>query len=239
MLNSANNCRITACVSTENLIVNNAQKCKITRCQAGKSLIGNTATACTITDCFSILKSNASLRKFSGLALGVYPSSVGIAVTLAQGSIAERCFVWIDTNSAGFECMTVRCDNSTIRFCALGGGKRLGDSPHLANSNGRITPNINGTSTLQDNIALDSIAMKGTSDAQGKDGKSVSAVLFNQHYFENNLGWDFDTVWQWNNKDNRPQLQSVGVGATVKTVAPTQASTDDLLTQQISANIWL
>ena len=72
-----------------------------------------------------------------------------------------------------------------------------------------------------------------------KDGKSVSAALFNQHYFEHTLGWDFDTVWQWNSTLNRPQLQSVGVGATVKTVAPTQASTNDLLAQQISANIWL
>lgn len=166
----------------------------------------------------------------------------GLTSVLAQGSIVERCFVWIDANSAGFECVIDRCDNSTIRYCALGGKGNQTIAMmirYTSNSRGRIAQNINGASTLQNNIALDSIAMRGTSDPQGKDGKSVSAVLFNQHYFENNLGWDFDTVWQWNSTLNRPQLQSVGIGATVKTVAPTQASTNDLLAQQISANIWL
>jgi MoxR-like ATPase len=158
----------------------------------------------------------------------------GLALTLDQGSVAERCFVWIDGNYAKRGGMAYTCDNSTVRYCALG---RQGKHPYA--SDGRITQNINRTSTLQHNIALDSIIIIGTSDAQGKDGKSVSAALFNQHYFEHTLGWDFDTVWQWNSTLNRPQLQSVGVGATVKPVAASQANTDDLLTQQIRTNIWL
>lgn len=168
--------------------------------------------------------------------------SNGLTSVLAKGSIVEHCFVWIDANSAGFECVTDRCDNSTIRYCALGGGRAQTISMRirqLSTSIGRIAQNISGTSTLQNNIALDSIAMRGTSDAQGKDGKSVSAVLFNQHYFENHLGWDFDKIWQWNDAENRPELQSVGVGAMVNSTVAAQPNTEDLLTQQMQNNIWL
>ena len=163
----------------------------------------------------------------------------GLALILAQASIAERCFVWVDTPAgASRGGMIYRCANSTIRYCAL--GKTANEN---SSSLGRIAQNIDGTCALQHNISLDSIAINGASDAQGKDGKSVSAALFNQHYFEHTLGWDFNKVWQWNSTLNRPQLQSVGVGAVVDGFKSLSSNsngiTDDLLTQQIRANIWL
>jgi MoxR-like ATPase len=75
-----------------------------------------------------------------------------------------------------------------------------------------------------------------------KDGKSISAALFNQRYFEQTLGWDFQSVWQWDDQKNHPVLRSVGVNAkTASPAKPTapQADTVDLLTQQIQTNIWL
>jgi MoxR-like ATPase len=65
--------------------------------------------------------------------------------------------------------------------------------------------------------------------------------LFKQRYFEHTLNWDFDTVWQWDDQENRPALRSVGAGATSQQANPAaqQANMVDLLTQQISANIWL
>ena len=84
----------------------------------------------------------------------------GLALTLAQESVAERCFVWIDGNYAKRGGMAYTCDNSTVRYCALG---RQGKHPYA--SDGRITQNINRTSTLQHNIALDSITVIGVSDA--------------------------------------------------------------------------
>jgi|GEM_PF-6733040 len=158
----------------------------------------------------------------------------GLALTLAQGSVTERCFVWIDANYNRRAGMAYTCDNSTIRYCALG---RAGK--HSYASDGRIAQNINLTSSLEHNIALDSITVIGKSDAQGRDGKSLSVEWFDQHYFEHTLGWDFKKVWKWNSSLNRPELQSVGVGAIVQAATTPKSNTEDILTQQIRANIWL
>lgn len=179
------------------------------------------------------------IRSSVGISINANDGHGGLASTLSQGSIVERCFVWVDTPAgASRGGMIYRCANSTIRYCAL--GKTANEN---SSSLGRIAQNIDGTCALQHNISLDSIAINGASDAQGKDGKSVSAALFNQHYFEHTLGWDFNKVWQWNSTLNRPQLQSVGVGAVVDGFKSLSSNsngiTDDLLTQQIRANIWL
>lgn len=72
------------------------------------------------------------------------------------------------------------------------------------------------------------------------DGESVAAALFKQRYFENTLGWDFDNIWYWDDKEDRPALRSVGVGSAPKAAAqPANGPTTDLLTQQIRANLWL
>ena len=61
------------------------------------------------------------------------------------------------------------------------------------------------------------------------------------HGFRNTLGWDFDTVWIWDEQKNHPVLRQVGVRADTSSTpaASAQANTADLLTQQIRANIWL
>lgn len=79
------------------------------------------------------------------------------------------------------------------------------------------------------------------SNNDSHDGESIAAATFKQRYFEHTLGWDFETVWEWNKKGNRPALRQVGVQANI--AAPTQPGADpntvDLLTQQVQANIWL
>lgn len=76
---------------------------------------------------------------------------------------------------------------------------------------------------------------------EAHDGESVSANLFKQRYFENTLGWDFDTVWMWDHEKDHPVLRQVGVRADTSDTptASAQTNTADLLTQQIRANIWL
>jgi MoxR-like ATPase len=65
--------------------------------------------------------------------------------------------------------------------------------------------------------------------------------LFKQRYFEHTLGWDFDTVWQWDDAKDRPALRSIGMGATPQQAKPAGKDNNmvDLLTQQMRANIWL
>jgi hypothetical protein len=96
---------------------------------------------------------------------------------------------------------------------------------------------------LSNNASIDT--NPGLDDPNGQDGKTVAAVRFNQRFFEGNLGWDFDTVWQWDAANNRPALrfdadasQATDPVAT-NTTAANGAPLQDLLTRQVQANIWL
>lgn len=132
--------------------------------------------------------------------------------------------------------ITDNCIDSTIRQCALGGFKPFESGPHLTQ---RIAGMVFNATTLENNVALDS--HEGESDANGPDGKSLSAALLTQHYFEHSLGWDFTNVWQWNKKRNEPELRTVGVNAVQQQVpfAEPQGNMGDLLQQQLKANLWL
>ena len=72
------------------------------------------------------------------------------------------------------------------------------------------------------------------------NGKTIAPVLFTQDYFEHDLGWDFTTIWQWNDERNEPELRSY-----TQTTEPQSSSqnlsvnTGSLLAQQLQANIWL
>ena len=46
-------------------------------------------------------------------------------------------------------------------------------------------------------------------DFNSGDGKSVSAVLLNQHYYEYTLDWDFERIWQWNDATGYPELRQL------------------------------
>ena len=230
LLGTAQNCYVIACKAERHLIVNNATQCVIKRCHSWWSLIGNTAIASSINNCSVTLKDTRWVNCCSG----------GIVYLLMQGSI-ENCYVTGNLTkntlyNSHFSAIAFICDGTVIRSSALG-------KLHLKDIQltGRIVNNIKGQTDIQNNIALD--LHQGQSDAQGKDGRSVSVALFTQHYFEKHLGWDFKNTWQWNNAENRPELQSVGVGAVVEgfksSSSNSNSTTDDLLTQQIRANIWL
>jgi MoxR-like ATPase len=260
---NATNCTVTACQASDSLISNTATNCTLTACQAGDSLIGNQATSCTITACesgsFLIWETATSCTIKDCLAM-THPSSVGpsptfkslfslegsgggggIAIKLTKGSLVERCFVTGKVENSDlakllFSGIADTCDSSSIRLCALGRFEAKGSRTKLLH---RIANQVSKTSTLGKNVSIDS--NRGVEDSNGKDGKTVAAALFKQRYFEQTLGWDFDTVWQWDDTNDRPALRSVGVGASLQPAKPTsqKANITDLLTQQMRANIWL
>lgn len=230
LISTAANSNITACNAKQHLIANSANECVITRCQSEWGLIGNTAMACSMSDCLVWLNLNRS-GPFGGIA------------HCLESSRVERCLVvgYLNITNYYYGCYFAGiawiCDSSIISSCALGQLNLDGGS--MVN----MTNEIKGTSILEDNIAIDTNSRTSNNQGQGKDGKSISAALFTQHYFENTLNWDFENTWQWNNAENRPELQSVGVGAVVdgfkSSLSNSNDKTDDLLTQQIRANIWL
>ena len=226
---TANNCSIICCESTAALINGTATNCTITSCKSNSLLIRDDSINCTIADCLVILNYTGT----SGEGRG------GIARRSTENGIIKRCFVTGDyKQSGGYSNFSgiVLTNEASIIQCALGKFNYSSNVLMLA----RIAPSTNNTSFLEKNASIHS--NPGTDDINGKDGKTVAAELFNkQRFFEHTLNWDFDNVWQWDDKEDRPALRSVGVGATSQQAQPAaqQPNMVDLLTQQISANIWL
>ena len=229
--------QITGCqVTGGGLVEGNAESSQITGCQVmdGQSLVWGQARKTNISDCAVLATwSPRNINNYQGL----------IANILENGSVVERCFVagsFSETNSdIYFSGIAGKCESSTIRQCAVGS---LNLSLRYHNQRVRIT--YGGSSaTLQNNASIDT--NPGNDDSNGQDGKTVAAARFNQRFFEGNLGWDFDTVWQWDAANNRPALrfdadasQATDPVAT-NTTAANGAPLQDLLTRQVQANIWL
>lgn len=80
-------------------------------------------------------------------------------------------------------------------------------------------------------------------DHKSIDGGIIPDEAFNQDFFENILGWDFDSIWQWNAQHNRPELQRVGVAALKKTSASFENEQSQIplpvLDDELKQNIWL
>ncbi len=196
-------------------------------------MIFNSAKNCKIQDCHARV-SGAWCFDGGTARLG------GIARELTESSVVERCLVaggGGDSNvSLHFSGIAEKCATSTIRQCAFGAFNK-GKSVFQHESK-RITKEINFETTLENNVALD--CHQGQSDPNGPDGKSLSAALFTQHYFEHTLDWDFKNVWQWNDAENQPELRVVGVDAEKSQhLKAVSGDTGDLLTQQLTANLWL
>jgi len=225
--------RIAHCASNISLISDTARNSIITACESGASLISVNAFNCTISDCLVLINMD-----FDN-SIGNYVPG-GIVHALSEGSLVERCFVSGTLNSTGsnFNGIASGCDDSTIRRCALGRldfGEDIGEVRELLT---RISPG-GLKSKLENNISINS--NPGTDSINGKNGQTVDEKLFKQRYFEHTLDWDFNTVWQWDNKEDRPALRSVGVGSSYQQKESSGQDTNmtDLLTQQMLANIWL
>ena len=228
----ANNTNITDCqVTGAGLVGGSISASQIARCQVidGHSLVWGQASESHISDC-------SVVSKWSGRRADQYQGL--IAALLYESSVVERCFVAGEFSEKNddvfFGTIAGKCIASTIRQCAVG---LLNIGLLYGNQRTRITYPAN-SAILQNNISIDS--NPGTDDANGEDGKTVAAARFNQRFFEGTLGWDFDTVWQWDATNNRPILRpSAGAGAAQPTAAASTTPMQDLLTRQVQANIWL
>lgn len=231
--------QITGCqITGGGLVGGNAESSQITGCQVmdGQSLVWGQARKTNISDCAVLAEwTNASRKEYFCL----------IASTLTGGSVVERCFVggsFSETNSdIYFGGIVGKCESSTIRQCAVGSLK-LSLTYNSKNNSKRIAYQCS-SATLQNNASIDT--NPGQDDPNGVDGKTVAAVRFNQRYFEASLGWDFDTVWQWDAANNRPTLRfganasQAADPAASNTTAANGTPLQDLLTRQVQANIWL
>lgn len=224
----AANCIITACQTDDCLIGSKATDCSITACKAGETLIAKSATNSSISDCLVVIREvqKPTERAYSG-----------IAATLTQSSVVERCFVTGSIEGVArkplFCGIAHTCKDSTIRQSAL--GKLTWQKSAIS----RIAKSISGSSTLENNASIDDNI--GVDDINGKDGRTIAKALFKQRFFEHTLGWDFANVWQWDDANDMPVLRLIDLGIRAqqaKSLAQ-DANTTDLLALQMQANIWV
>jgi MoxR-like ATPase len=220
------NCKIAFCLSI-NSISPHVERCTIRNSQSGKALVTHSVSQSLIADCLVI---------FADRLMGLTESDRGGISARLQDSAVERCFVSGKlVKYEGFSGVAVRVNSSSINRCAIGRFELEGSFFH-----GRIARHGEHESKFEMNVSVNGNASIAPCDI---DGDSVDSARFNQRFFENTLCWDFDQTWVWDDKNNRPALRQVGVGA-IPAVKPAGAAAKqqpsvDLLTHQVKTNMWL
>lgn len=238
------NSTLFACQSGYSLISGDVHdNTTIRHCQTQSGLLlAGTATNSIIEDCQVIVNN------------GVKGSRGGIAQTLINSQV-RRC--WVEGkltykgenffDFAGIAFFTK--ENSMIENCVVGQLEQTHTDSRVIH---RITADKDDSSTLTNNRSLDSnkvqknqsiaslnMGIRYTSDANGKDGADISAKILSESYLSNNLKWDFDTVWQWDTQNNRPQLRTQNSPKGLTALPSAEEGQESLLAQQMRNNIWL
>ncbi len=212
-------------------LVKTAIDSTISKCKVGWQLVSE-AENCQIADCISVI------NKYGGTFL-----FGGIATSPRKGTI-ERCFVTGIINEKYDSKVGGIVGNNDSQTAILKNAIGIMDVRIKDVSNfKRIFTNYDAKK--ENNVAIDSITVNGNKyqgkdDPNGQDGKTIAAAMFTQRYFELTLGWDFEKVWEWDAKENRPTLQALKnkSKSTISNSAKT-SDMEDLLVQQMRANIWL
>lgn len=92
------------------------------------------------------------------------------------------------------------------------------------------------------NYALNTVKVnekKVYSSKTGKHGKDVPETVLSQSFFENTLNWDFEEVWEWNEKEKRPILQFEKYFDEDQEKMISGKNKVSNLDNQIKNNIWL
>lgn len=263
---SIKNCTVYACRSTGTLLGyttdyddrTNSQDSHLRHCHAGKYLAWNISNT-TLEQCtsHSVLIRNRALNhsKIINCMVDLNESIYdyyndmkycgGIVTNLVESTI-HSCYVigTFKRQNTSFDHLRYSgianyINSSSIEYCMVG---------HLLPSNDislqrRICRNYNNSS-LQQNASIDTNnhdtgwSVNDTTP-NGLDGANISPALFTQDYFEHTLGWDFDTVWQWNSQRNEPELQPSKSITSPTQDAYASDNTSSLLATQLKSNIWL
>ncbi|MGR6749913.1 AAA family ATPase [Aeromonas veronii] len=266
LANQANSCKISSCVMEQSMILGNANDCDISGCNIKGSLAKKDVRKCNISQC--IVSGYSNSPKLANLVYDCKVSDIEFILDFksrdADGAVAReisnskitRCFISgkidhsYDNSYFGRiygVCFSYVIQDSEIDSCALGYiCSTFGNNVPIYGFHGPVygaaQEMMFSENKFSNNASLDKTALvKRLDDANGKDGQTVSFVNFNQYFFEYTLNWDFDTVWAWDDQNNNPTLQSVGLNAVNKVVNPAVSELDQTgpLLQQINANLWV
>lgn len=261
----AQNSHINACEADSTLVSGSATNCTIAACKVGCQLVSGTIKDCTISTCQS--QSICKTADHCSIADCMISINLidyqhiqnGIAGTLKNQSLVERCFITGKVGKANinkqaikkllgvempyggesgfrgkFAAIASKCQQSIIRQCAIGELEII-LYEQLFYFEGVV-------SKSRENTTLDYVSIDSNNMPADKNVQLVSATLFTQRYFEHTLGWDFGSIWIWDTHNNQPRLRENVTGinqSKINISSHLDIAEIDLLTQQIRANIWL
>lgn len=211
-------------------LATNIQNSHVRYCHAKSVLILEKADKSTIEDCQINIENEIDCDDYQDIG--------GVSAELGDKSHIRRCYIdgkpmqrmggYDNIYFSGVADSSFLA-SSSIKYCAI--GKIYKEKIRTGNRIVRYC-----IENIRHNVSIASNNWGSEKKADGKGGESVSNALFNQHYFENTLGWDFKTVWRWNDDENRPEL-------IFKDIQKSQNDNDikqnQILVTQMKNNIWL
>lgn len=243
------------------------KKSTVKQCQSSSVLVGKSAVESHIENCIVLLKKidSSFLHNYSsqydlpnklfGIESGEIEnkgcyannrSNVGLVVSHLESSKVLDTLVTaydenidiITTTDITWSGIAFGCFDSEIKGCVLGSYKILKHSNVVVSiERGNRIASFTEQSTLENNLAAD--IHRSIKSKTGDNGVTIDRARLTNNYYENTLHWDFDSTWQWDEGKNIPVLQMQSGDLVVSTNLTEKVDTEDLLTRQISQNIWL
>ncbi len=205
-------------------IANDIDHATVHNCKLSLGVAEAAAIELTLTNCQILISekfdSSSSRTDFGGIARHLV--NVELQNILVSGAVASK----YSSYYPNFYAISHRADRVKVSQCSVA---------NIGVDNRTTLKNVSSQSKkifFEKNISL----MKNLEGFE-----LLAEALFTQDYFEYTLGWDFDTVWQWNDERNEPELQPAQF---INQRIDLQAKHDDiptqsLLTVQLKSNIWL
>ncbi|KAB7684773.1 AAA family ATPase [Plesiomonas shigelloides] len=202
----------------------------ITSCYASGRVASGIINSSVIENCFANVNQEKHDRD---LGVGLFEVAEG-------NSIVRNCLVKFNGRSRVVDKLAMSCfvDESAVECNVIDGVDFNGRKSNEKFSVSLFTNKYDRSwgAKLRGNVICDDF-YEVNNDLSGSVDL-VSKSILNQFYFESILDWDFDSVWEWNNEKNEPNLQQVGVKNIVVNNEVKNESRS-LLSEQCKANIWL
>lgn len=205
---------------------------KFNNCSSGDYFFTGEFESSELKDCLIKIKSDPPLHSF------------------ALKSKIERCFIFsteLHLTSDMYNKYNVYSLNKRLSECLIN-NNLIGSFP-LNHINHKPYSSMEKTE-FHDNFAIElsKINIKGFNDSEFQ---IIPEQIFTQRFIHNNLKWDFENVWQWDEENNQPALRHIGINyqlpsnqtkkkqPSIGNSALSDSINESAITQQVHANIWL
>lgn len=202
----------------------------ITSCYATGRVVRDRIGSSIIENCFANVNQEKHDRELG----------VGLFEVADDNSIIRNCLVKFNSGSGKVGKLAMSCfvKDSAVEFNVIDGVSFNGLKSNEKLSVSLFTNEYDHywEAKLRGNVICDDF-YEVDHELSG-EVELVSKSILNKFYFECVLGWDFESVWEWNSERNEPELQSVGVKNTLDK-REIKNESRSLLSEQCKANIWL